>query len=163
MSLQSDKKETSKEQLDLSSFFPYQLAVFSDDISKAIAQIYTDRFNLTRQEWRVFAALGNQKPHEAMSAKEIAEYSTLEKMQVSRAITRLLNAELIHREEDTTDRRHHRLSLSKKGLATYQEIIPLALAREEYILSAITPDEIDTFLQLMNKLQKRASKLKSWG
>ena len=43
--------------LKLQSFFPYQLAVLAETVSRAMAQVYAERFELSRDEWRVVAAL----------------------------------------------------------------------------------------------------------
>ena len=144
----------------LSSFFPYRLAVFSEDVSKAIAQLYGGRFSLSRQEWRIIAVLGER---EELTAKEIAEYSTLDKTQISRATAKLLEAGLITREADRRDRRnlHHRLS--RKGRNMYKEIVPLVLAREEYILSTLTTGESLEFERLINKVHQKALELQQWG
>ena len=146
--------------LNLSAFFPYRLSTLDMAVSQSVSQLYTGRFNLTRQEWRIMAALGNNR---SMSAKEIAAYSSLEKMQVSRAISRLRKAELIVQMEDTKDRRYSRLSLSEKGLATYKKIVPLVLAREAFILSSLTDEEQQQLNTLMDKVYAKASELKQWG
>jgi DNA-binding MarR family transcriptional regulator len=148
------------ERLCLPSFFPYQLAVFSDDVSKAIAQLYRGRYKLSRQEWRVLAALGER---DGLSAKEIAEYSTLDKTQTSRAAARLLHNGLIIRDEDDSDRRHLRHKLTGKGRAVYREIVPLVRARESYILSTLSEQEAKELARLMAKVHQKALELQQWG
>ena len=153
-------KEPASERLILSNFFPYRLAVFSDDVSKAIAQLYSGRFSLSRPEWRVIAALGDR---EGLTAKEIARSSTLDKTQVSRATARLVEAGLIMRTEDTQDRRNLHHSLTRRGRQVYREIVPLVLAREEYILSALTDSESLELERLINKVHQKALELQQWG
>ncbi len=155
----SDDNLTSKV-LKLPEFFAYKLAVFSTDVSRSMAQLYSGRFNLSRQEWRVLAVLGEQ---EGLSAKEIASDSTLDKTQVSRATASLLKEGLIDREEDNQDRRHLRHKLSRKGQSIYREIVPLVLAREEYILSALSQDEAEELDRLMGKIHGKALELQKWG
>lgn len=153
-------EKSNKDQLILPHFFPYRLAVFSEDVSKAMAQLYSGRFNLSRQEWRIIAALGER---EDLTAKEIAEYSTLDKTQVSRATAKLLKADLIKREEDDQDRRHLHHTLTNKGQLVYKEIVPLVLAREGYILSALTDEESTELDRLINKVHQKALELQQWG
>lgn len=148
------------DRLRLADFFPYRLAVFSEDVSKSIAQLYGGRFNLSRQEWRVLAALGERA---GLSAKEIAESSTLDKTQVSRATARLLKHGLIKREEDSRDRRHQRHRLSGKGRLVYKEIVPLVRAREAYILSTLTANETHELERLIGKVHRKALELQQWG
>jgi len=146
--------------LDLTTFFPYQLSTLDMAVSQSISQLYTGRFNLSRQEWRILAALGCNN---AMSAKEIAAYSSLEKMQVSRAISRLKKEGLILQQENRDDRRFSRLSLSDKGMSTYKKIVPLVLAREEFILSTLSEEEHQQLSELMEKVYNKAKELQQWG
>ena len=43
--------------MDLQAFFPYRLAVLSEAVSLSLAEVYADRFKLSRDAWRVLAAL----------------------------------------------------------------------------------------------------------
>jgi len=147
-------------ELSLERFMPYRLAVLSHEVSIAVAQLYAERFDLSRPEWRVLALLGERA---AMTAKEIAEYSTLDKMQVSRAVARMLDAGLLARGDDPADRRQKILKLTAKGIALHDKIAPLALAREAFILSVLSPEERDAFDAAVDKLVGRARQLQKWG
>jgi DNA-binding MarR family transcriptional regulator len=146
--------------LDLQRFFPYRLAVLAEDVSRTVAQLYTDRFDLTRQEWRVLAAVAANRQ---MAAKEIAEYSTLDKMSVSRAVAALEAKTLIARAEDPSDRRNKLLTLTPAGRALYQKIVPLVRAREDYLLEALSPGEREVLDGVLDKLASRARSLRQRG
>lgn len=154
--IQNDATTSQSSTLDLLDFFPYQVAVFSHEVSRAIANLYTGEFQLSRQEWRVLAALGQ---HQQMSAKEIAEYSTLEKMQVSRAINNLVKRALVSREEDQHDRRHIQLRLTQEGQDLYAQLVPRVLSKEQALLSSLSDEEIATFKHTMQKIQQHAQNL----
>ena len=68
--------------MNLANFLPYRLAVLSDAVSRTIASVYAARFNLSRDGWRVLAALSEVGP---MKTTAVIAHTTLEKMQVSRA------------------------------------------------------------------------------
>jgi DNA-binding MarR family transcriptional regulator len=142
--------------LNLTDYYPYRLAVLSHEISKAFTPLYQQRFQLSRQEWRVLAALGE---HPNMSSKEITEYSTLEKMQVSRAFMSMTNNALIEYVSSKHDRREKRVKLSDKGIRVYKEIVPHALAREKFILSSLTAKEIGVFDHVIDCLTEKARQL----
>ena len=80
----------------------------------------------------------------------------MDKVQVSRAVARLLSAKRIQKEADGEDGRVTRLKLSPKGRTIYDEIVPLALHLEELFLSALTPAERKSFDALMTKLGRQA-------
>jgi DNA-binding MarR family transcriptional regulator len=142
-----------EQRLDLDSFVPYRLSVLSNRVSSAIAGEYSERFGLTIPEWRIMAVLGGTP---GLSAREVAERTAMDKVQVSRAVARLLSGKRIQKEADGEDGRVTRLKLSPKGRAIYDEIVPLALHLEELFLSSLTPAERKTFDALMTKLGRQA-------
>jgi len=152
----SDAGHARRARLDLDHFMPYRLSVLSNRVSSAIANEYSERFGLTIPEWRVMAVLGGTP---ALSAREVAERTAMDKVQVSRAVARLLRAKRIQRATDNRDGRVTRLSLSSRGRAIYDEIVPLALHLEEEFLAALSPTERKAFDQLMTKLTARARKI----
>jgi DNA-binding MarR family transcriptional regulator len=139
--------------LDLDRFVPYRLSVLTNRVSSAIARQYSDRFELTIPEWRAMAVLGGTS---RLSAREVAERTAMDKVQVSRAIESLMRARRVQREADASDGRVMRLSLTPKGRAIYDEVVPLALHLEELFLSALTLQERRTLETLMDKLSRQA-------
>lgn len=148
------------EAFDLGRFFPYRLAVLAERVSLAVAQVYADRFDLGRAEWRVLAALGQNR---SMAAKDIGPHSTLDKMQVSRAVAGLEEAGYVRREEDPADRRAKILSLTPAGRALFRRIVPLVSAREDYLLGDLSPEERAVLDRAMRSIEARADGLVERG
>ncbi|WP_372740766.1 MarR family winged helix-turn-helix transcriptional regulator [Neptunomonas sp.] len=146
--------------LQLSDFFPYRLAMLNSSVSEVIAQLYSGRFDLSPQEWRVMAALGENAQ---MSAKEIAKFTSMEKMQVSRAISALKQSGLLCQKTDSNDRRFSSVSLSEQGKQIYLKIVPLVTARERYLLSVLTDEELQLFNQCVDRIAQQAETLKQLG
>ena len=142
--------------LDLDRFLPYRLSVLSNRVSGAIARQYSQRFGLSIPEWRVMAVLGGTPD---LTARQVAGRTAMDKVQVSRAVQRLLRSKRVQREKHPHDGRSAHLSLTSKGRAIYDEIVPLALHLEELFLSALAPQERATFDRLMAKLARQASLL----
>jgi DNA-binding MarR family transcriptional regulator len=145
-----------QERFRLTGFFPYRLAVLAERVSLAVAQLYADRFGISRAEWRVLAALG---ANDGMAAKDIGAYSTLDKMQVSRAVAGLEAAGLIARTPDAEDRRAKILTLTPAGRTMYQHIVPLARAREAYLLEDLDAAERAALETALDKVLARAQGL----
>ena len=135
--------------LDLDRFMPYRLSVLTNRVSSAIARHYSERFNLSIPEWRIIAVLG-QNP--GLSARQVAERTAMDKVQVSRAVASLLAARRITKEAHASDGRIAHLSLSAKGRTIYEEIVPLALGLEQRFLSVLTKQEQQVLDQLLSKL-----------
>lgn len=148
--------EKRDERLDLDDFLPYRLSVAQQEVSRAIAQTYVGTYDLTRNEWRVMAALGCDQP---LSANGVAERTNMDKVQVSRAIARLRQRGYVVQHQDTEDRRRSSLRLTAQGRRIYREIVPLARAREAELLAEIAPDELREFDALLEKLRRRARRI----
>jgi DNA-binding MarR family transcriptional regulator len=156
----SDVKTLEHARLDLDHFLPYRLSILSNRASDAIARHYSDRFGLSVPEWRIMAVLGQDSGlAPGLSARDVATRTAMDKVQVSRAVASLVEARRVKRDEDKADGRVTRLSLTPRGQAIYDEVVPLALHLEEVFLAALTPDERKTLNGLMDKLTDRIGHL----
>jgi DNA-binding MarR family transcriptional regulator len=146
--------------MQLEKFFPYRLAVLAEQVSLATAQVYRERFSLSRDEWRVLAALADQGE---VRTADVKERTTLEKMQVSRALARLEAEGYVARSPDPEDGRAWRVRLLPQGTALYRKIVPMVQAREEYLLSDLTAQEKAALAKAVEKVESRARQLTRQG
>ena len=137
--------------LDLEHFLPYRLSVLSNRISHAIAETYAVRFGIGITEWRVIAVLGR---HPGLSANGVAERTAMDKVAVSRTIARLLERGLVQRDTHGDDRRRSVLELSEPGYGIYDEVVPLARARERALLAHFSADDRQLLDGLLTKLSQ---------
>jgi DNA-binding MarR family transcriptional regulator len=137
--------------LELERFLPYRLSVLSNRISSAIAGAYSQRFDLTVTEWRVMAVLGRAPD---LSANQVAQRTAMDKVAVSRAVARLLDAGRLLRSFDDDDRRRSVLRLSEAGYAVYDQIVPMALGFEQQLLGELPADERDLLFRLLDRLDE---------
>ncbi len=135
--------------LELEQFLPYRLSLLSNRISQSIARIYVDRFNLSITEWRVMAVLGRSA---GLSANEVAERTAMDKVAVSRALARLVDAGRVLRTTANGDRRRSVLRLSAAGRRIYGQVVPLALEFEQRLLSLLDEQERGQFMRLLDRL-----------
>lgn len=140
--------------LALERFLPYRLSVLSNRISRDIARLYEQRFDLGVTEWRLMAVLGR---FPGLSAGELAERTAMDKVAVSRAVTSLLAAGRLKRRTHGADRRRSVLELSAKGYRVYDEVAPLALRYEQRLLAALTPAERQALAQMLDRLDQEES------
>lgn len=147
----SDIQDT--ETFDLKSFFPYQVRIFYHAVSRSVADIYTSKHGLTVFEWRAMAVLGNHQP---LSASEVVEKSSLDKVQISRAIKGLMTSGLLERSVDKADKRRVNLMLTPHGNEVFRELVPLVRARERQLLSGLSAKEEATLRDLMARVRLKA-------
>jgi DNA-binding MarR family transcriptional regulator len=146
--------------MNLQQFLPYRLAVAAEAVSRSLAAIYRERFELTREEWRVLAMLAEVGD---LKSSELGARTTLDKMQVSRAVTRMERDGLIERETDPADRRNLIVRLTPAGRALHRKIVPMAQARERFLLDALEPAERQAFDAALDKILARARQLAEHG
>lgn len=146
--------------MNLQVFLPYRLAVVSEAVSRSLAAVYGQRFNLTRDEWRVLAALALR---DDIKSTELGALTTLDKMQMSRALTRMERDGLLERKPDLADRRNLVVRLLPAGRTLYRKIVPMAEAREAYLLESLDPQERTTLSVALDKLLDRARQLQQQG
>ena len=144
------------DELILENFLPYRLAVLSHTVSTKIAGVYDKRFGLTIPEWRVIAILGR---FPGLSAVEVAERTMLDKVAVSRAVTRLIKNGRLDREFADADRRRSILNLSEEGKRVHDEVAPLALQFERELLQDIGDEDYAKFNMVLEQLLEKASQL----
>ena len=142
-----------KSELILEDFLPYRLSILSNTVSNTIATAHNKRFGLSIPEWRVIAVLGR---FPGLSAVEVAERTLMDKVAVSRAVTKLINSGRVDHQIADADRRRSILRLSAEGRQVHDEIAPLALKFEEDLLHGLSEDEIRTLSVIMERLLARA-------
>jgi len=142
-----------KNELILENFLPYRLSILSNTVSSTIASAYNKRFGLSIPEWRVIAVLGR---FPGLSAVEVAERTLMDKVAVSRAVTKLIKTGRVDRQFADADRRRSILHLSEQGREVHDEIAPLALKFEEDLLQGLSDEEIQTLNLIMERLLAKA-------
>ena len=142
--------------LILDRFLPYRLSVLSNTVSTAIANRYTERFDLRIPEWRVLAVLGMQP---GLSAADVAARTAMDAVAVSRAVTRLLKQGRLERSYTSQDRRRSELRLSEHGQRVYEEIVPIARAYERALLDGLDDTQRLELDRLLQMLTQRANRL----
>jgi DNA-binding MarR family transcriptional regulator len=144
------------DELILDNFLPYRLSVTSHSVSTNIARVYEKRFGVSIPEWRVIAILGR---FPGLSAVEVADRTLMDKVAVSRAVTKLIRNGRIDREFADADRRRSILNLSEDGRKVHNEIAPLALKFERELLQNINAEDYATFNRILDQLRDKASEI----
>jgi len=140
-------------ELILENFMPYRLSVLSNTVSTTVARAYDKRFKVSIPEWRVIAVLGR---FPGLSAVEVAERTLMDKVAVSRAVTKLIKNGRIDREFADADKRRSILNLSEAGKQLHDEIATLALDFEQDLLEGLTVEQLEQFDVILERLLARA-------
>jgi DNA-binding MarR family transcriptional regulator len=137
--------------LDLFRFVPFRLNRLAAEVSQALSSEYQERYGLDIPEWRVLATLGFR--NEACTAQYISHCTRTHKSTISRAVTSLMQRQLLERVEDEADRRAFSLRMTAKGKALYEDLIPRLLRKEQGIMSCLSAQERKDFARLLGKIE----------
>lgn len=144
-----DSKTPDHAPLELERFLPYRLSILSNTISQGIADDYQKRYDLSVTEWRVMAVLAR---FDGLSAREVAERTAMDKVAVSRALARLVEAGRVNRDTHDGDKRRSVLGLSEAGWKLHDEVAPMARAREREVLAKLNEEERVWLERILDKL-----------
>jgi DNA-binding MarR family transcriptional regulator len=142
--------------LSLNSFLPYVLNNLAERISAGLSTLYMDEYGLSIPEWRVIANLAE---HDTLNARQIVDFTTMEKSKVSRAVSGLSAKGLVSQQRAEDDSRAKDLALTAAGSALYTDIVPKVLAWERELLEGLSTGEYRDFLYLLDKLDTRLSSM----
>ena len=138
--------------LELDRFLPYLVNTLGNRLSQELGEIYASRFGISIPEWRVIAHLSQ---HRDVSIREVFSRVAMDKAKVSRAAARLELTGLVEKRDNPADKRLVSLKLTEAGRALFEQIAPLALAYETEMLASLSPEEQETFRQLLGRLLAR--------
>ncbi len=138
--------------LELAAFLPYRLSVLANRVSRQLAALYSERFDIAIPEWRVIAVLGQNLD---VSADFVCARTDMDRVTVSRTVARLLGKRLILRRSLAQDRRCSVLNLSAAGRRVYEQIVPLARSYEQQLLGALGASERAALERALHALESR--------
>ncbi len=143
-------------ELRLGSFLPYVLNNLAERVSAGLSGIYVDEFQLSIPEWRVLANLAE---HGTLNARQIVDFTTMEKSKVSRAVANLGERQLVSQRRAQGDSRAKDLELTGAGRALYHRIVPRVLAWERDLLDELSSGEYRDLMYLLDKLGARVQSM----
>ena len=156
--MQTNRQNLTHEAFELEEFLPYRLSLLTNTVSQGIAASYRDEFDITVTEWRILAVLGR---YPGLAASEVVDRTAMDKVAIHRAVKTLMSKSLLERRTDSNDRRRQKLFLTRdKGQKVLNEIIPRAKAFEKKLLETLTPEETQSFLATLKKMQNITSRQK---
>ncbi len=98
---------------------PFQLLLLAKVIDRESARQLQNEHNLSLAEWRVLAFVGTTGP---ASASEIGNAGEIDRAEISRAVSKLVEGGLVERSPSKENRRRLIISITDKGEAKFTEV-----------------------------------------
>ena len=105
--------------IELENFWPYQVVVLADQISRHTLSVVREKSGLNLSQWRVLAAVVD-KP--GCSAAQVTSVTPMDKTIVSRAVASLIKTGLIQKSPTKRDKRRQSLTATESGRDIYEKI-----------------------------------------
>lgn len=136
---------------NLQEFLPFRLSRLSFEVSNRMAEIYSDRFDITIPEWRILATLAEKQQ---CTAQAIVASTRTHKSTISRAVSRLIDNGWIERVSSKEDKRMQLLRMSRSGAQRFSELMPLVLNFEKELNAKMSETGIAQLIQGIEQLEK---------
>jgi len=118
-------------------YLPYRLLLVAKLLDRCTTRLLSARFGLTVAEWRVLAQLSMDSPS---TARRLAERAWVDRAEVSRAVSALIQKGYVARRDNPEDRRSAILSITKSGQALFEKIHPERSAFYGALTGRLTPE-----------------------
>lgn len=138
-----------KPRLPIDSSLFFKLVRVVNLTARPFVETHARSHHLSLGEWRAMVVLAS---HPGVAASEVAEFTGLDKMSVSRAIAALDRHGRVRKQADTQDARRTRLWLSEAGQALFTVIGALASRRELQLFQGISDAEQAALSLTMDRL-----------
>jgi len=133
----------------LEDFLPYRLSVAASRVARLCARRYAEAYGLAIPEWRILAIVGR---FGMLSPSAVGECTAMDKVKVSRAAANLVSRGLLRQTQDPADGRGRLLRLTRRGVAVYEGMVPVACELEEQLAEGMTQAEWNLLLRALEKL-----------
>ena len=136
--------------MKLDTYFPYLLASTAEAFSRKLVGVYGHTYGLSREEWRLLLLLADAGQ---LTSLELAQRTTLDKVQVSRAASRLQGKGYISRSVAETDRRLRLYTCTSEGQSLFATVFPQVANCADSILDNMEADDLASLMRGLKALE----------
>ncbi|WP_081782062.1 MarR family winged helix-turn-helix transcriptional regulator [Pseudomonas sp. CHM02] len=143
-----------KSKLNLSRYIPGLLTFLANKLATGASSCYRKHFGIGVVEWRMLSMLAVENH---ITANRISQVIGLDKSAISRSLQALESSGYVSSQVDSRDARRNTVSLTESGHELHDQVLKVALERERRLLSDLSPEEIDTLINLLGRLHTKVN------
>lgn len=147
----SETREVPRRTVDLERYVPAYLTWIANKLSRGASQHYLAVCDIGIETWRCMVLLAIEGQ---ISAQQVSKVIGLDKAAVSRCFKTMHERGLIMLALDVDDGRLRLATLTAQGRQLHDQILGIALAREQAFLAVLTPTEQNTLMSLLKRLHE---------
>lgn len=122
-------------------------------LRRSASVVYSRELGLSQSEWRIVAIVGDEAP---LSLGRLVEILGLDKGQLSRGVTSLVDRGILARLPGKGDNREIRIDLTRHGGEIFACLMALALARNRELVADLNRAEQAALFNALNQLVENA-------
>ncbi len=119
-----------------------------------LGEVLNQQSDIGLSGWRISVGLAS---HGEITQKELVEFTKIEQGQISRSLAFMEGAGLIASRRCDDDRRSRRFSLTEKGRAEFERLLPSVTIYCNAVDQALSADELKLFLSMAERIASAAT------
>lgn len=136
--------------LELTDFITFRMSRLQNRMSAQAIRLLRENSSLSMTEWRILAVAVVQKE---ITLSQLARMTHLDKGQLSRGVSSLVQKDLLRSQINDMDNRQHILTVSATGQTVHDSIFPLMQGRQRDLTADLSAEELDVFHEILDKLE----------
>lgn len=135
---------------EVNRFLAAYIMGVANRLANGASQHYRSRFDIGMSEWRALMAIGTSS-HRIV--REVAEMADLDYAAASKSLKLLQQRGYVAIEQTQRRGRAALARLTPEGLEVWRALCRSARRRQERLLSAFTPQEVETLWELLRRIE----------
>lgn len=144
---------TGEDDQPIQGFLTYRLSRVQTKLNAQAHALLQPHDGLTLSKWRILALVGAAGE---TRLSDLSRSADLDKGLLSRNLKSLIEDTLVASNGDKTDQRVQRLSLTPKGRALFDRVLPRMRERQARLRAALTVEELEALESALPKLEAAA-------
>jgi DNA-binding MarR family transcriptional regulator len=136
----------------LDEVLTYRISMLELLLSRSVGTVYSDKFGLNTDQWRVLAAVAVWGPIEAV---QVSRRATVDKAAVSRAVRALIGKDLLVRSLHDRDGRKMTLELTPAGRRTFKAVVRHIGVLQQRLFKGHDRQQLREFFDMLRTLEAR--------
>jgi DNA-binding MarR family transcriptional regulator len=138
----------------ITTMLPSRLMVLANLLRRSALLRYRRVAGLSAVEFGLVATLGRRP---AMTVARLAASVGMDKGQISRALSGLVQRKLVAKVVNVRDSREVLVSLTKAGLVTHDRIVEASSERQRQLLQGLPAEHVQDVVEVVDRLIERAA------
>ena len=138
-----------REVLNLPKYTSYYLTAIYNKLTSGASQIYREKFDIGIVDWRLMATLASEPQ---IPASKLSRITNIDKGSISKSLQGLHERGIVDYVIPEGSLRKKLAYLTEAGLALHDQILPIALGREQTLLAGLEEWEVHLLFEILEKM-----------